>query len=51
VQTLSVEDNRDGGQAWDLRDRSGEKVPAGVYLFRVNAPDHSPILEKAAIIR
>ncbi len=51
VRALSVEANRDGGVRWDLRDRRGEQVPAGIYLFRVNAPDHAPVLEKAAVIR
>jgi hypothetical protein len=51
VRALSVENNRDGGLHWDLRDRRGEQVPSGLYLFRVNAPEHEPVLEKAAIIR
>ena len=51
VRTLSVDDNRDGGAKWDLRDRGGEHVPAGIYLLRVEAPDQNPVLEKAAVIR
>jgi hypothetical protein len=51
VRVLSVENNRNGGHRWDLRNRRGDRVPSGVYLFRVNAPDQSPILEKAAVIR
>jgi hypothetical protein len=51
VQVLRVDDNRNGGTRWDLRDRQGEKVPSGIYLFRVNAPDHAPVLEKAAVIQ
>lgn len=51
VRVLSVENDRDGGRDWDLRDRRGERVPSGVYLIRVNAPDHSPVLEKAAVVR
>jgi hypothetical protein len=51
VRVLSVENNRDGGAEWDLRDRRGRTVPAGVYLFRVSAPDQQPVLEKAAVIR
>jgi hypothetical protein len=51
VRVLSVEDSRDGGRRWDLRNRRGERVPSGVYLFRVNAPDQSPVLEKAALVR
>jgi hypothetical protein len=51
VRVLSVEENQDGGAEWDLRDRRGQAVPAGVYLFRVSAPDHGSVLEKAAIIR
>lgn len=51
VRTLSVENNRDGGTEWDLRDQRGEHVPAGIYLLRVDAPDQSPVLEKAAVIR
>jgi len=51
VRVLSVENNRDGGRRWDLRDERGEHVPSGVYLIRVNAPEHAPVLEKAAVIR
>jgi hypothetical protein len=51
VRVLRVEDNRDGGTRWDLRDRRGEKVPSGIYLFRVNAPNEAPVLEKAAVIQ
>ncbi|MFB6248253.1 MAG: S8 family serine peptidase [Salinibacter sp.] len=51
VRVLSVDDNRDGAAEWDLLDRRGRTVPSGVYLFRVNAPNQSPVLEKAAVIR
>lgn len=51
VRVLSVRNNRDGGRRWNLRDRQGERVPSGIYLFRVNAPGQSPILEKAAVLR
>jgi hypothetical protein len=51
VRVLSVEENRDGGTEWNLLDRRGRTVPSGVYLFRVNAPNQSPVLEKAAVIR
>ena len=51
VRVLSAERNRDGGYPWDLRNRRGERVPSGIYLFRINAPDESPVLEKAAVIR
>ena len=51
VRVLSVDDERDGGTEWNLRDRRGERVPSGVYLFRVNAPQQSPVLKKAGIIR
>jgi len=51
VRMLSVENNRDGGRRWNLRNRRGERVPSGVYLFRVNAPNQSPVLEKAAIVQ
>ncbi len=50
VRELSAR-TRDGGRDWNLRDRRGERVPSGVYLFRVNAPEQSPVLEKAAVIR
>jgi len=46
-----VNDNRMGGTAWDLRTRRGERVPSGIYLVRVEAPDASPVLKKAAVIR
>lgn len=45
------ERGRDGGVEWNLRDRSGRLVPSGVYLIRVESPDHAPVLKKAAIIR
>jgi hypothetical protein len=51
VRVLSVQNNRDGGRQWDLRDRRGERVPSGVYLIRVNAPEQAPVLEKAAVVR
>jgi len=51
VRVLRVEDNRNGGTRWDLRNRRGEKIPSGIYLFRVNAPEQRPVLEKAAVIQ
>jgi hypothetical protein len=51
VRVLSVEDNRNGGTEWDLRDRRGDQVPSGIYLFRVSAPEQSPVLEKAAVVQ
>lgn len=51
VQVLSVQDGRRGGTIWDLRDRRGRLVPSGIYLIRVEAPDTSPVLKKAAVIR
>ncbi|MFB6279477.1 MAG: S8 family serine peptidase [Salinibacter sp.] len=51
VETLSVEESRDGGTTWDLRTRRGSMVPSGIYLVRVEAPDSSPVLKKAAVIR
>lgn len=51
VEKLSVDGSRDGGTTWDLRTRRGEKVPSGIYLVRVQAPDASPVLKKAAVIR
>lgn len=51
VNVLTVEENRNGGWDWDLRDRRGDRVPSGIYLFRINAPEHAPVVEKAAVIR
>lgn len=51
VRTLSAEANRKGGTPWDLRTRRGEPVPSGIYLVRVEAPDASPVVKKAAVIR
>jgi len=51
VEELDVEENRMGGTTWDLRTRSGSTVPSGIYLVRVEAPDSSPVLKKAAVIR
>ncbi len=45
------ETDGDGGVPWDLRDESGRAVPSGVYLFRVEAPGHEPVVRKAALIR
>jgi len=51
VRTLSSTQNRNGGRRWDLRNQRGDRVSSGVYLFRINAPDESPVLEKAVVIR
>jgi hypothetical protein len=51
VRVLNVSQNRDGGAEWNLQDQRGDDVPSGVYLFRVNTPDQSPVLEKAAVIQ
>jgi len=51
VETLSVDGSRDGATTWNLRTRRGERVPSGVYLVRVQAPDASPVLKKAAVVR
>lgn len=51
VDVLSVENSRSGGVRWDLRNRRGRRVPSGIYLVRVEAPDASPVLKKAAVIR
>lgn len=51
VEELVVEENRKGGTSWDLRTRRGSMVPSGIYLVRVEAPDSSPVLKKAAVIR
>ncbi|MFB6271878.1 MAG: S8 family serine peptidase [Salinibacter sp.] len=51
VEKLTVGDTRDGGITWNLRTRRGEKVPSGIYLVRVQAPDASPVIKKAAVIR
>jgi hypothetical protein len=51
VNALSTEGNRMGGTTWDLRTRRGEMVPSGIYLVRVEAPDASPVVKKAAVIR
>ena len=51
VDEWTVEDNPTGGTTWDLRDRRGQRVPSGIYLFRVEAPDQSAVLKKAAVLR
>ena len=50
VRQLEERDG-DGGVAWDLTDEDGRPVPSGIYLVRVEAPDQTPVLRKAAIIR
>lgn len=39
VRTLAVERGANGGHGvtWDLRDRAGRRVPAGIYFLRVSA--------------
>ncbi len=51
VEVLEVENNRVGGTTWDLRTRRGDRVPSGIYLVRVEAPEASPVLKKMAVIR
>jgi subtilisin family serine protease len=51
VEVFSVEESRERSVKWDLRTRRGEKVPSGIYLVRVEAPDASPVTKKAAVIR
>jgi len=51
VKVLSVEENRTGGTTWNLRTRRGATVPSGIYLVRVESPEGSPVLKKAAVIR
>ncbi|QXD14667.1 S8 family serine peptidase [Rhodocaloribacter litoris] len=48
---LLEETDGDGGVAWDLNDDGGRPVPSGIYLVRVEAPGHAPVLRKAAVIR
>lgn len=45
------ETSEDGGLEWDLRDERGQLVPSGMYLLRIESPNQSPVLKKAAIIR
>ena len=50
------ETDGNGGVEWDLRDEHGEKVPAGVYLYRASGTDSEgreveAKLGKFAIIR
>lgn len=51
VEVLSTEERRERSVRWDLRTRRGEQVPSGVYLVRVQAPDASPVVKKAAVVR
>lgn len=51
VRRLTVERGRTGGTTWNLRDRQGTRVPSGIYFIRVQVPDASPVLKKAAVIR
>jgi flagellar hook assembly protein FlgD len=51
VRVLDVQGNRTGGSTWNLRNERGEQVPAGIYLIRVESPNHDPVLRKAAVIR
>lgn len=51
IDEWTVENNPSGGATWDLRDRRGRRVPAGIYLVRVEAPEQSAVLKKAAVLR
>jgi hypothetical protein len=51
VNVLSGEDTQGRKATWDLRTRRGEMVPSGIYLIRVQAPNASPVIKKAAVIR
>jgi subtilisin family serine protease len=50
------EEDGNGGVQWDLRDRDGQFVPSGVYVYRASGTDATgneveAVLEKFAIIR
>ena len=51
VRVLETRQNARGGATWDLRDRRGQAVPAGVYLIRVETDEDGSVLRKAALIR
>jgi len=51
VRTMNAERSTTGGMEWDLTDQAGERVPSGVYLIRVNAPEGSSVIRKVAILR
>lgn len=40
-----------GGRTWDLRDNRGQKVPSGIYIFRIESPADSPVVRRAAVIQ
>jgi hypothetical protein len=50
VEELDVTGTSNGGTTWNLRSRRGTRVPSGIYLVRVQAPDASPVIKKAAVI-
>jgi hypothetical protein len=51
VEVFSTEESRKRKVTWDLRTRREERVPSGIYLVRVQAPDASPVIKKAAVVR
>ena len=51
VDEFSVSNNDSGGTTWDLQDRRGRRVPSGLYLVRVAAPEQSAVMKKVAVIR
>jgi len=51
VRVLPQDRSLNGGRTWDLRDARGDKVPPGVYLFRVESPSDDPVVRRAAVIR
>mgnify|MGYP006421719755 CR=1 FL=1 len=51
VREIRVRGNGGGGVEWDLRDQNDQRVPSGIYLIRVEAPEADAVLKKAAVIR
>jgi hypothetical protein len=39
------------GVIWDGRDRQGDPVPTGIYIFELSINDDAPILGKIAVVR
>ena len=51
VRVLQESRSINGGREWDLRDSRGERVPSGIYIFRIDSPSDSPVIRRAAVIR
>ena len=51
VRVLPEDRAINGGREWDLRDSRGERVPSGIYIFRIESPSDAAVIRRAAVIQ